>query len=66
MRLAKALSETRGAQVREVGAQDGVARARADAEVVARDRAKWEEAGRKKDEAAEEESVDEALRGKLR
>jgi colicin import membrane protein len=65
-RLAKALSETRGAQVREVGAQDGVARARADAEVVARDRAKWEEAGRKKDEAAEEDSVDEALRGKLR
>jgi hypothetical protein len=62
--LAKALSQTSAAQAQEGTAQDGVARARADAEVVARDRAKWEEAGRKKEEAAEEEVADEAFRRK--
>jgi hypothetical protein len=63
-RLAKAMTQARAAQGNEGNAQDGLARARADAEVVARDRAKWEDAGRRKEEAVEEESVDDAFRGK--
>jgi hypothetical protein len=63
-RLAKALSRTHMAQGREGQAQDGVARARADAELVARDRARWDDEVRRKDEAGEEEAADEAFRGK--
>jgi hypothetical protein len=62
--LAKAAQGTLAAHGSERRAQDVVARARADAEVLERDRAKWTEAGRKKDEAAEEETVAEAFRGK--
>lgn len=65
-RLAKAMSRTRAAHGVEASAQEGVARARADAEVVARNRVKWEDAGRKKDEAVEEEAADEAFRGRPR
>jgi hypothetical protein len=63
-RLAKAMTQARAAEGSEGTAQDGLARARADAEVVTRDRAKWEEAGRRKEEAVEEESVADAFRGK--
>jgi hypothetical protein len=63
-RLAEAMGQTRAAHGLEGSAQAGVARAKAEAEVVARDRAKWEGAGRRKDEAAEEESADDAFRGK--
>jgi len=63
-RLAKAADGTKAAQGLERTARDQVARARADAEVVERDRARWADAGRKKDEAAEEETAAEAFRGK--
>jgi hypothetical protein len=52
------------AHAEEKTAQTRIARARAEAEVVARDRARWEAEGRKKGEAAEEEAVAEAFKGK--
>ncbi len=63
-RLAKALEEAHAAQTGESSAQGGVGRARADVEVVARDRAKWEDARLKKEDAAEEEAGAEAFRPK--
>jgi hypothetical protein len=63
-RLAKAVEGAQAAHGGESNAQGEFARARADAEVVARDRAKWEDTRRKKDEAAEEEAGAEAFRPK--
>ena len=60
----RAADQARAAEGGVGTARDGVARARADAEVVERDRAKWEGAARKKEEAAEEETAAEAFRGR--
>lgn len=62
--LARAAEGTQAAEAREEGAQGATARARADAEVVARDRARWDEGERKKRDAVEEEGAAEAFRGK--
>jgi hypothetical protein len=63
-RLARASEGTQAAQDDEAAAQGAIARARADAEVVSRDRARWDEAERKKEQTAEEDAASEAFRGK--
>jgi hypothetical protein len=63
-RLAQAGQGTLLARGREKDALDVMARVRAEAEVVARDRARWETEARKKDEAVEEEAASEAFKGK--
>ena len=63
-RVARTTQGSRAAQAQEETAQNATARARADAQVVARDRARWDEAERKKRDAAEEEGAAEAYRGK--
>jgi hypothetical protein len=62
--LARAMQGAQTAHAVEETAQDATARARADAQVVSRDRVRWEEAVRKKRDAAEEEGAAEAFRGK--
>jgi len=63
-RASVAARAAQAAQAHEGKAKDGVSLARAEAQVIARDRSKWEEAGRKKEEAAEEEGAAEAFLGK--
>jgi hypothetical protein len=63
-RAVRASEGAERAEEREGTALDATARARAEAEVVARDRAKWEDRERKRRDAAEEETAAEAFRGK--
>jgi len=66
--MASAVDRTRGVETRardaEQGAQGTVAARKADAEVVVADRARWQDALRKKVEAKEEEAAEEAFRRK--
>jgi hypothetical protein len=61
-RLARAVEGTEAASTVEQGAKGAVLNAHAQAEVVARDRTKWEGAERKRSGAAEEEAAAETFR----
>lgn len=62
-RVANASSRAQAARDAEGVARDGVTNARGDEAVVERDRARWEDAERKRAEAKEEEAASEGWRG---
>ena len=63
-RVAQARTQEGGATRAEQGAQKNLASKKADAEVIAKDRARWDERERRAREASEEEAAAEAWRPK--